>query len=157
MINIDESLDVWGDDGDDFVPSAPEPTPDWTPKKISELPNVCPSRLQPHSFSEVIFDTVRVHFQIVRFDGCVWIWFGDVPQFGNLSLTMQTPYDKTPSSTCLLGDAVDNWGQNFAQKLGRKLAEPLYVSCNMSDPEPMLQSAVEKRILQELRRLSILA
>ena len=68
---------------------------------------------------------------------------------------MHTPYDVQPSASCILGDSVDNWGEQFAKKLGRRVSQHLYVSCNLADKDPQLQTAVEGRIVKELKALSL--
>eukprot|EP00906_Rhabdomonas_costata_P034724 RCo048839 len=147
------------EEGDFDFPDHGPPSPALVPVPLSEVPNRTEPRLQVHTFSADFEENLLVHFQIVIFEGCVWLWFGNGQRFSNLSVSLPLPahLGDPVSSTCVLGeDEGEDWSLRLSRRLALKTHKTWYISCNVDPPKPNLQPAVERRLLEELRTLQLM-
>ena len=96
------------------------------------------------------------HFtcQITHLDGSYMIWVGidaESPPLGNLSLAVNTKYEKNPTLTTLIGDGLDD-GSGMAQRLSKKCGAMVFLSCNLDGIEDasMLAVYIERQIAARL-------
>jgi len=84
-----------------------------------------------------------------------FLWIGSTDIFYNLAVAISTPFNKSTSSTTLMGASLDNFAQSLAAKLTQKTGKQFFVSFNLNSKDEMLQIQIHKRILEELKTLLI--
>lgn len=106
------------------------------------------SGFQVHTFSEKIMDS-NVFFQVIRFDGGIYLWIGTSAGFGDLTLAMKNKYSAEPILTTLLG-ASDSQCNGIAQRLAKRTNKQVFVGGSLSYNQLMLP-LIEKRIGEEIK------
>jgi len=106
-----------------------------------------------HTFQEMVAD-VRVCFQIVMMKDSCMVWVGTAQAaMGHLDLAMSTHMDSVPTHTTLLGDGGDGVGASLSKMLAMKTGLQVFVSWNLPGTQQLLESAVKKRLVEELSKL----
>eukprot|EP00041_Stephanoeca_diplocostata_P024673 m.631894 g.631894 ORF g.631894 m.631894 type:complete len:129 (+) comp22574_c0_seq4:293-679(+) len=113
------------------------------------------SGMSVKQFSVKYADTVTIHFHMISFSGGVYVWTGlSSGALLNFAVAIPTRFDDIPASTELLSSAVDTSSTLMAQRIAKRTGLQVFISCDLPSEPRGLQSAVERRILQELRQNS---
>ncbi|XP_033113054.1 proteasome assembly chaperone 4-like isoform X1 [Anneissia japonica] len=114
---------------------------------VSTTPATC--QLTEHRFSASLFEQL-VHFYILQLNDSFLVWIGTVPQeLTNLSVAMNSKFNKNVNFTTLLGDTADLTANTIAQRLAKKTGKQAFVSCNLPSISQLLP-LVESRLMTEL-------
>lgn len=111
------------------------------------------SDIKEHTFQDVVQD-VRVCVQIIMMKQSCFVWVGSpASSFVNLDVAMQTHMDSVPVCSTLMGGSGDTTGGGLAKRVAMKYKLQAFVSFNLPSTQPLLQAAVEKRVLDEIGKL----
>ena len=107
------------------------------------------------TFSDTFMETDELHFQIMSLGEAIYLYIGnEEARQDNLALGVpQTGPSTLPASgTTLLGSGSDAASQTMAQRLAKKLGQPVFVSMNLKD-DPELRVFAERRALTALQQI----
>ena len=115
-----------------------------------------PSPLQQLCFTETFAQTDHVHFQLTRLGAATYLWIGS-DEGCQQSLAMGVPSTvrtgpPAAGTTLLGGGTADGASQTMAQRLARKLGQPVFVSMNLKD-DAALRMFAERHALAALQRV----
>jgi hypothetical protein len=106
--------------------------------------------LKQYTFQETIQE-VRVNIQIVMMKGSCMVWVGvGGASFSGLDVAMMTHMDAVPICSTLIGADGDSPGIPLAKRLALKFGLQALVSVNLPSAQPLLQAAVEKKVMKEI-------
>ncbi|KAL6046265.1 hypothetical protein QOT17_022308 [Balamuthia mandrillaris] len=110
-----------------------------------------------HNFSDEFMDT-PIYFQVTCLQDSYLIWMGTcLPRLADLCVAVPTRYDTLPSASTLLGEGyVSDFSSVLAQRLAKRLKGMVFISCNTDQRFAELEVFMERRLVQELKALSIL-
>lgn len=105
-----------------------------------------------HAFQLELENRV-IFYQVIKMKDSLYIWIGNKnnPLLSNLSLAMQTRYDKIPLATKLLGEELDTTSRNIACRLSKRLNKVVYVSFNVEESNFNVP-LIEKRLNEEINK-----
>ncbi|ELU06278.1 hypothetical protein CAPTEDRAFT_21390 [Capitella teleta] len=109
-------------------------------------------RLGTHEFQEGIDGSVVV-FHVMAMLDSLFIWIGNQQpsNFSNLALAMHTKYETGATALNIFGKDTDSTSSNIAKKIASKTKKQIYVSYNLASDETPMLSAVELRLMQEMK------
>lgn len=98
-------------------------------------------------------DEGLVCIQVLKMENSLFVWIGSqgVPTFQDLSVAMNTSYDRLPLISKLMGGQCDSVSSNLSSKLSKKLGITVYVSFNLPSEDRIVIENVEKMIQEEIR------
>jgi len=111
-------------------------------------------------FSESFAEQELVHFQLVLLGSATYAWIGTEEGRQDV-IAMGVPSSSSggspASGTMLLGAGVsDGASQTMAQRLARKLGQPVFVSMNLGeDKDGMMRLFAERQVLEALKRSGV--
>eukprot|EP00397_Hematodinium_sp_SG-2012_P058578 GEMP01074259.1.p2 GENE.GEMP01074259.1~~GEMP01074259.1.p2 ORF type:complete len:119 (+),score=6.23 GEMP01074259.1:23-358(+) len=96
------------------------------------------------------FKETMITFYLIRLDGQSFIWVGDQKlEFEDLHVSFPSNLPGIPPISTLLG-TEDSSGSGICQKLTAHFKYPIYLSFNLTDPEPDTLIFVQKELKQML-------
>ena len=103
------------------------------------------------TFSDTFADTDEIFFQIMSLGGSTYLWMGnEEARQDNLALGVPQNVGSAPASgTTLMGTTSDEASKTMAQRLAKKLGQPVFVSMNLKD-DVALRAFAERRALSAL-------
>eukprot|EP01065_Artemidia_motanka_P029561 TRINITY_DN35657_c0_g1_i1.p1 TRINITY_DN35657_c0_g1~~TRINITY_DN35657_c0_g1_i1.p1 ORF type:complete len:264 (+),score=52.85 TRINITY_DN35657_c0_g1_i1:71-862(+) len=118
------------------------------------------SQIDMHDWVEAYFDEkISVTYRLMLLPKCIWLWFGDMPAFGNLSCHVQVG-SSPDACTTVMTDQEEfslGLGRRLARRVGGKLVQ---VSCQVTEShlaDPGLQMEIERSVVKKLRSLAVLS
>ncbi|KAL3286575.1 hypothetical protein HHI36_001076 [Cryptolaemus montrouzieri] len=114
-------------------------------------PKLVESSFSTHIFSDDLQGT-KILFQVIKMlDSCI-IFINDQNnlKFVDLSLAIQSRFEREPLTTNLVGHGVDNSSVNLANKLNKRLKKLVYLSLNV-EGDRLLLPGLEKRLYEEIK------
>lgn len=93
-----------------------------------------------------------VCFQVLKMNNQLVIWVGleSEPVFKELALAMTTTYQKSPTSTKLMGDVSSVTSCTLASRISQRCNKPVFVSFNIPDSNEDLFMKIEERLAEEM-------
>ncbi|KZC07216.1 PREDICTED: uncharacterized protein LOC107185592 [Dufourea novaeangliae] len=102
-------------------------------------------------FHDFVIDIGNTTFacHTVKMDNCLYLWVGDSREkaMNDLSFAIESPLEKEPVATKILGSIANDASSNLAKRLSKKLSKPVYVSFNVQVNISL--PAIERKLQEE--------
>ena len=86
------------------------------------------------TWSEKFLDADTVFFQIISLGEATYVWVGhEDARLDSLALGVPSPLTPTAAGTTLLGSGADPASKSMAQRLAKKLGQPVFVAMTLRD------------------------
>ncbi|XP_050373373.1 uncharacterized protein LOC126791026 [Argentina anserina] len=109
--------------------------------------------VQVTCFTEVVQDSITLHFQIIRLQKQIYAWIGcNSGKLGHLYAAAPTR-PNTVSVTSIVGGSSDNTGSGIARRLVSRTGVNIILACNIPKNNPMVELDAEKLLVQKLLSL----
>ncbi len=104
-----------------------------------------------HQFTGKVMDK-NICYQSLKLKDQIVLWIGmeNDPSFKDLSLAMNTAYEKSPTSVKILGDSSSLTSSTLATHLSKRCKKPVFVSFNISENNQEIFAKIEERLLEEI-------
>lgn len=106
-----------------------------------------PCNFSFHEFTARVCDQ-SISCHIIRTDSCFYLWLGNPQEeiMADLALGIQSPLQREPLTTKILGPIANEDSCSLAKRLAKKLQKPVYVSFNF--PADNLSLPIIERALK---------